>query len=55
MPSRNPHSNTEPTVKIVPTRGHNTQHEHMYGKGVYHMAVKVFNGLPYNLKEISNN
>jgi hypothetical protein len=27
----------------------------IYGKGVYHMAVKVFNGLPYNLKEISNN
>jgi hypothetical protein len=27
----------------------------MYGKGVYHMAVKVFNGLPYNLKELSNN
>jgi hypothetical protein len=26
-----------------------------YGKGVYHMAVKVFNGLPRNLKEISNN
>jgi hypothetical protein len=21
-----------------------------YDKGVYHMAVKVFNGLPYNLK-----
>jgi hypothetical protein len=27
----------------------------IYGKGVYHMAVKVFNGLPNNLKEISNN
>jgi hypothetical protein len=27
----------------------------MYGKGVYHTAVKVFNGLLYNLKEISNN
>jgi uncharacterized membrane protein len=25
-----------------------------YGKGVYHMAVKVFNGLPYKLKVISN-
>jgi hypothetical protein len=25
-----------------------------YGKGVYHMAVKVFNGLPYNPKVISN-
>jgi hypothetical protein len=27
----------------------------IYGKGVYHTAVKVFNGLPYNRKEISNN
>jgi hypothetical protein len=27
----------------------------IYGKEVYHMAVKVFNGLPYNLKEISDN
>ena len=27
----------------------------IYGKGVYHTAVKVFNGLPYNFKEISNN
>jgi hypothetical protein len=25
-----------------------------YGKGVHHMAVKVFNGLPYKLKVISN-
>jgi hypothetical protein len=25
------------------------------GKGVYHTAVKVFNGLPYNHTEISNN
>jgi hypothetical protein len=25
-----------------------------YGKGVYHMAVKVFNGLPYKLKVISS-
>jgi hypothetical protein len=25
-----------------------------YGKGEYHMAVKVFNGLPYKLKVISN-
>jgi hypothetical protein len=27
----------------------------IYGKGVYHMAVKVYNGLLYNLKEILNN
>jgi hypothetical protein len=27
----------------------------IYDKGVYHMAVKVFNGLPYNFKEIANN
>jgi hypothetical protein len=27
----------------------------IYDKGVYHMTVKGFNGLPYNLKEISNN
>lgn len=25
-----------------------------YGKGVYHMGVKIYNGLPYNLKVISN-
>jgi hypothetical protein len=26
-----------------------------YGKRVYHMAVEVFNELPYNLKEVINN
>jgi hypothetical protein len=26
-----------------------------YDKGVYHMAVKVFNGLSYNLKIILSN
>jgi hypothetical protein len=25
-----------------------------YGKGVYHMAVKVYSGLPKNLKIIAN-
>jgi hypothetical protein len=26
-----------------------------YGKGVYHMAVRIYNGLPNKLKIISNN
>jgi hypothetical protein len=26
----------------------------IYGKGVYHMAVKIYNGLPKNLKIIAN-
>ena len=26
-----------------------------YGKGVHHTAIKVFNGLPYELREISDN
>jgi hypothetical protein len=26
-----------------------------YGKGVYHTAMKVFNGRPYELEEISDN
>jgi hypothetical protein len=26
-----------------------------YGKGVYHTAIMVFNGLPNELKEISDN
>jgi hypothetical protein len=25
----------------------------VYGRGLFYMAVKVFNALPYNLKEIS--
>jgi hypothetical protein len=25
-----------------------------YGKGVCHMAVKIYNGLPKNLKKITN-
>jgi hypothetical protein len=27
----------------------------IYGKGVYHTGVKVYNALPYKLKEISDN
>jgi hypothetical protein len=26
----------------------------IYGKGMYHMAIKVYNGLPYGLKAISS-
>jgi hypothetical protein len=26
-----------------------------YGKGVYHAAIKVFNGFSYEFKEISDN
>jgi hypothetical protein len=46
-------------VHIKPRQNINLQMHQVnlaiYGNGVYHMAVKVFNGLPYNLKEISNN
>jgi hypothetical protein len=43
----------------VNTRQNNNLHMYQvnlvkYGKGVHHMAVKVFNGLPYKLKVISN-
>jgi hypothetical protein len=42
----------------VNTRQNISLHEYQvnlakYGK--YHMVVKVFNGLPYNLKEVTNN
>jgi hypothetical protein len=52
--------NTNKDYYEVKTRQNINLHIHqvnlaIYGKGVYHMAVKVFNGLLYNLKEISNN
>jgi hypothetical protein len=45
-------------VRLMMGHGYRELHQvnlAIYGKEVYHMAEKVFNRLPYNLKEISNN
>jgi maltooligosyltrehalose synthase len=52
--------NTNKDYYDINTRQHISMHMNQvnlakYGKGVHHMTVKIFNRLPVNLKEISNN
>jgi hypothetical protein len=52
--------NTNKDYYDINTRQHINMHMNQvnvakYGKGVHHMIVKIYNRLPINLKEISNN